>query len=113
MSDIPIVCDLLALTTEQRQRHAALSQQLADVVQEIRELADGYTFRYTPHDATWMTVAEYVDLERRCCPFFVFTLTLDEDKSIWLRLTGQQGVKAFLATQVNIATHAALTEKST
>ncbi|HEX6291686.1 MAG TPA: hypothetical protein VFZ66_21050 [Herpetosiphonaceae bacterium] len=100
MSGIPIACDLSALSAEQRQRHTALSEQLAQAVQEVRELPDGYAFRYTTNDATWMIAAEYVSLERRCCPFFVFTLMLDADRTVWLHLTGHSEVKAFLTTQI-------------
>jgi hypothetical protein len=42
-------------------------------------------------------VAEWIALERRCCPFFRFQLDVEgETGPVWLRLTGA-GVKEFLA----------------
>lgn len=108
MADISIACNLSAFTPEQRQRYTALAQQLAHTVQDVQELADGYAFRYATDDSTWMMVAEYVNLEQRCCPFFVFTLTLDENKIVSLRLTGRNGVKAFLAAQLSGAATTAI-----
>jgi ABC-type nitrate/sulfonate/bicarbonate transport system substrate-binding protein len=42
----PLACDMTALSPEQRQRHAALSRQLAQATAEVKELPDGYAFRY-------------------------------------------------------------------
>lgn len=100
MSELPIACDLTAFTPEQRQRHIDLGRRLEQAVQEVQELADGYAFRYTPHDTLWSDAAEYVDLERRCCPFFTFTLKREVGGDVWLLLTGSEDVKAFLATQL-------------
>jgi hypothetical protein len=41
-----------------------------------------------------------VELERRCCPFFSFTLKREVEGHVWLELTGREGVKEFLATQM-------------
>lgn len=100
MADVSIACDPAALTTAQRRRYSALSQQLARAVLEVRELPDGYALRYATDEALWMLAAEFVHLERRCCPFFVFTLILDQHRHVWLQLTGQEGVKAFLTTEL-------------
>ena len=67
---------------------------------EVRELADGYAFRYATDETIWLAAAEYVDLERRCCPFFSFALKREAEGAVWLELTGQEGVKEFLATQL-------------
>ena len=100
MTNVSIACNLAAFTSEQRQRHTALSQQLAQAVQEVRELTDGYAFHYATDETTWLLAAEYVDLERRCCPFFTFTLVRESEGAVWLQITGSEGVKDFLATQL-------------
>ena len=105
MLNTPIACDMTALNSEQRDRHGVLSSQLAQRVEAVEELADGYAFRYRADggaDASlWITVAEYVDLERRCCPFFKFTLEKSPaSDSVRLCLTGGEGVKEFLKTQI-------------
>ena len=97
----PIACDMTALSPEQRQRHGALSRQLAQATAEVKELPDGYAFRYASEEGTWLAAAEYVELERQCCPFFHFALEREpEGGPVWLRLTGGEGVKAFLASQI-------------
>jgi hypothetical protein len=100
MSALPIACDLTALTPDQRQQHAAHAAQLAEVVAEVEELPDGYAFRYHTDASTWQTVTAWVEWERRCCPFLTFTLERTGAGPVWLRLTGADGVKDFLAAQL-------------
>ena len=98
---IPIACDMEAFTPEQRRRHSDLSEELRQTTEEVKELSNGYAFRYKRDENTWMRVAEYVDLERRCCPFFSFDLKREaESGDVWLSLTGREGVRAFLAEQI-------------
>lgn len=100
MTIVPIACNLAALTPDQRQRHAALAEQLAQAVEAVEELADGYAFRYTTDESTWITITTWVEGERRCCPFLTFTLERTGDGPMWVRLTGPNGVKDFLAAQL-------------
>ena len=96
-----LACDLGALSPDERVRHAALSRQLAYATASITDLPDGFAFHYRPDDATWAAAAEYVDLERRCCPFFAFALFREPaGGAVRLHLTGGPGVKAFLASQI-------------
>ena len=37
MTDLPIACNLTALTPDQRQQHAALAAQLAEAVAAVEE----------------------------------------------------------------------------
>lgn len=100
MTEKPIACNLGVFAPEQRQRHALLTQELAHAVQETHELVDGYAFRYALGQVTWLQVAEFVELERLCCPFFTFTLRYETNGVTWLQLTGAVGVKEFLASQL-------------
>ena len=103
VNESPIACKLTALTTEQRVRRQALAQQARNVTQEIRELPDGYAFRYPADSALCLTIAEFMTLERLCCPFFSFTLELErEDGPLWLRITGREGVKQFLRAELGL-----------
>ena len=64
------------------------------------ELPDGFAFRFKPDDYTVIT--EFVANERLCCPFFRFTLDITPDSGpIWLRITGQEGVKPLLQATLN------------
>ncbi|MBI1801015.1 MAG: hypothetical protein HYR71_05235 [Chloroflexi bacterium] len=72
MTPIPIAC--LLSESEKAQRGADLSQTLFDAVQETRELADGYAFRFA-HERRWLdALVEFAASERECCPFLLFDI---------------------------------------
>jgi hypothetical protein len=70
---------------------------------EIKELPDGYGMRF-PHDTSLFTaISEWATLEHLCCPFLTLTLELQHYKGpIWLKISGDDGVKAFLRTELGI-----------
>lgn len=96
---IPIACNLAALTPAQRQQHTATAESLFNAVDAVHELPDGYALRLPP---TMLIMAvEYISHERLCCPFFHFGLEVEPNGgAMWLRLTGAEGVKAFLAAEL-------------
>jgi hypothetical protein len=97
----PLACDMRALTGEQRAEHATLARQLFTSVLEQKELPNGYAFRLAP--GRWLDTARWADLERRCCPFFAFELSAAADGgALWLRITGQPGVKAFMKEELGL-----------
>jgi len=102
--DDPVfACRLDALDAAERARHKALWTELQDHVEQVKELKDGYAIRYPADTATILSVAEWVTLERRCCPFFNFALEIEGEKqSAWLRITGQKGVKEFLQLEMSL-----------
>jgi hypothetical protein len=96
------VCDLNALTTEQRERHNQVSAALNQQVIETAEQPDGFAFRY-PASALALA-AQFIELERLCCPFFAFALTIaPQADSFWLSLTGAEGIKAFIRAELGMA----------
>ncbi len=96
--DIAIACNLSA--TEQEERGQDLDRLLADA-EDVTELADGYALKFPNRDA-WITQAvEMIIAERKCCPFFGFTLVLDPNNGpVWLHIVGSNEVKAFIRAQV-------------
>ena len=100
MAAQPLACDLFALTKEQRHQHAALIEQLIRMIQDVQELADGYMLRWRLDDQSWQTVTDWIQLERRCCPFLTFTLRLEPGEPLALQLTGPGGVKEFLTAEL-------------
>lgn len=102
-SESPFFCNLSALDGDQRKHHRELTQKLRESVKEIRELTDGYAFRFTTETNRITLLAEWVALERLCCPFFAFQLEVGSDASpLWLRITGREGVKAFMQVEFEI-----------
>ena len=100
-ADPPIACQLGALGPEERKRHAALLQELGAKMADKRETEDGFVFRLRADSNGFRDVAEWITLERRCCPFLSFELgwSAGED-SPTLRLHGRPGVKEFLAAEL-------------
>jgi hypothetical protein len=97
--ELPLACDLTAINAEEREHHIALTRGMLAAVQELRELPDGYGMRL-PADML-LTAAEYISRERLCCPFFNFNLELEANGgALWLRMTGREGVKAFLQAEL-------------
>ena len=100
----PIACQLNALTTDQRERRAELFSALSGSAVEFRELTDGYAMRFAPDRETWMRLAEFITLEKLCCPFMAFSLKADEENGpVWLRITGREGTKGFLAAELGFS----------
>ena len=96
-SDVPIACNLEALSAPERERHAALLLELSRKVLEMRELPDGYAYRFAPEAGTTAAIAEWIGLERACCPFLRFSLDVEPNTGpVWLRLTGSARVKEFI-----------------
>jgi len=99
--DQPIACNLFGLTEQQRRRQQELRKLLFDSGQEVRELPDGYAIGLAATAANILAAAEFVTLERVCCPFFRFELAVGgEAEPLWLRLTGGKDVKEFLKSEL-------------
>ncbi len=95
-------CNIKALTPEQRARHKQLSEKLMAARKEMVETEKGYEFQFSPADVSLAELAEWVAAESKCCPFFDFHIDLErEGKLVCLRLTGEEGIKAFIRTEFN------------
>jgi len=93
----PIACNMKALTIEQRKQLEQIGDHVISAVTESRELNDGYAFRVDPGQASLMDVARWLDLWRRCCPFYDFQIDFHAaDASLWLTVKGRPGVKAYI-----------------
>jgi hypothetical protein len=108
----PLVCNLNALNGQERERHQALGEKLRSAVVGREELTNGYTLvldlSRLPYDAAGspfcvVEIAEWVDLEARCCPFLDFGIELQgKGGNVKLRLTGGKDVKAFLKEELGL-----------
>ena len=95
MSDLPIACSLTS--DELQERRSAVLQKVRLAVLEVRELKDGFAYSF-PSEGDWLReLAGLIDLERQCCPFLRFNLTVEANGGpLWLEMTGPEGTKNFL-----------------
>ena len=101
--DVPFICSISALTETQRNRYHELTAKLSDSRQAVKELGNGYAFRFRAESELILEAAEFIVYERLCCPFFEFELAVEQDTNrLWLRLRGQEGIKEFIRSEFNI-----------
>src|SRR5262245_20573506 len=83
----PIVCDMSALSTDERHRYNVLRGSISSATQETIRTSRGLRLRL--HTSVPLPdVAEWMALERRCCPFLHLRLDLAEDQGARVELTG-------------------------
>jgi len=96
-------CNIKALNPAERARHKQLSEKLNAQRKEIVETEKGYEFQYSPADVSLAELAEWVGAESKCCPFFDFHIDVErEGKLLCLRLTGEEGIKAFIRAEFGV-----------
>jgi hypothetical protein len=99
-------CNIKALTPEERAHHAQLSNKLMSARKEVVEMEKGFEFQFSPQNVTLAELADWVVAESKCCPFFDFHLDLEnEGKLLCLRLTGEEGIKAFIRSEFHLPTN--------
>ena len=96
-------CNIKALTPEERAHHTQLTEKLLGARKEILETAKGYEFQFSPKTVSLAEMADWVGAESKCCPFFDFHIDLEgEGTLLCLRLTGEEGVKAFIRAEFQV-----------
>ena len=71
----PLACLRDAISESERPRYKQLAASLRAAVRGHSELADGHSFRIDERRMTLPEAAEWIALERKCCPFL--TLRID------------------------------------
>ena len=103
VEESPIACDFGALSEEQLDRYWLLVKELKPRIQAVSETEDGYVFGFAPTSKNIADVAEFIVLERLCCPFLDFELLVArEHESVQLRLGGREGVKPFIRAEFGL-----------
>lgn len=98
----PYTCNMGALTEREMAEYQELAIKLHSSVQEVKELKNGFAFKL-PADAVVAT-SQWINYERKCCPFFDFELQIAKDEGpVWLRITGDKGIKDFIRTEFELS----------
>ncbi len=103
MNSVVLVCDMSALTPDQRKRHHGLTRQLLGAASERIELPRGYEFRIDRGAVSVGEAGAWIDLESRCCPFLDFRLSLGAGAStLALQVTAAVDAKEFLRAELGL-----------
>jgi hypothetical protein len=98
----PFACDMTAIAVNQRDEHLSNLNRIFAAVEEITELPDGYLFCLSNKSDLLLAAARFIELERKCCPFFDFRLDVErEGGPIRLSVTGREGVKPFIISEIS------------
>jgi len=97
-------CNLKALSPSERDRHKKLTEKLIAARSKVIETERGYEFRFSPTTISLAELAEWVGNESKCCPFFDFHIDMEREGSLLgLRLTGDEGIKAFIRAEFELS----------
>lgn len=90
-------CNLKAIAAADQPRYNELVKRVRAAVRGRSEVANGYAFKLDSRAITLPVAAEWIGMERLCCPFLTLQLTASGDQAHWLlTLTGPKGVKPLL-----------------
>lgn len=93
-------CNLKAISTSDRPRYADLVHRLRTAIRSRREIANGYTYKLNSATISLSEAAEWIGMERLCCPFLTLQLSASGKEDDWvLTLTGPKGAKALIEAE--------------
>lgn len=97
----PVACRLDAFDGAGRARHRQLAAELLAAVSDVEELPDGYAVRFPAKPFLFLRIAEWIELERACCPFLTIRLEIERpEQALRVRLTGPEGAKDVLRSEL-------------
>ena len=95
-----IACNLDVFTPAEREQHMAVGRRFKAVIVSAQELPNGQRLGIKADPGSLALLAEFVEGERRCCPFFEFTIRLEPGSAaLWLDLTGPEGTREFIGEE--------------
>jgi hypothetical protein len=99
MAELPVACSLTEPELAARRAGVLASVRRSHV--EARWLPEGVALRFAADTEHLAMLATFVELERRCCAFLRFRLTVEPGGGpVWLELTGPPGTREFLAAEL-------------
>jgi|SRR6266851_330802 len=99
----PFVCNMSVMTPEERKAHQETGQKIFQSVRQVKELQNGYALRLSTDSSMLKTVAQFIEMERLCCPFMKFVVEVGEEHGpLWVRITGRKGTKEFIREEFDL-----------
>lgn len=95
---LPVACNLGTLTTEQRRREQEILAKFRAAQLPASAIDGGYRFDVPCGPADLAELGEFVALERLCCPFLSFRLSIGAALApVFLEIVGEgRAVEAFI-----------------
>jgi hypothetical protein len=100
-----INCDISCRLTSElmRKRKSTIIHELVEKIIMTEETDKGYSFTFNYSEEILFRLAEFVKLEKECCPFFDFNLSVPGNiNTIGLLLTGPDGTKDFIKYELEM-----------
>lgn len=100
VAEVPIACSLT--DKELQKRRKDILHKIAASLIEVREMPDGFEYRFPVEDVVLEDLTTIINLERKCCPFLNFKLVVEAHNDfVALELTGREGTKEILKSLFN------------
>lgn len=91
----PIACDMTALSAAERQRYDSLRPRVLEALDHVQEIPIGFLLRIGG-SVSVAEVAEWAEMEHRCCAVLDIDLSLRADGTTWIQMGGSAAIKEFL-----------------
>jgi hypothetical protein len=93
-------CNLKAISAAERPRYNELVKRIRAAIRDRNEISSGYAFKLDSKTVTLPEAAEWIAMERLCCPFLTLQLSAAGNQADWLlTLTGPTGVKQLITAE--------------
>jgi hypothetical protein len=92
----PIACDLTNLDATARAREIVLLDRFRNIFTSPAWSDGEWTVQLPADPATLSELGEFLALERLCCPFLRFHLTVDDADRARLGIAGPEGSREFI-----------------
>ena len=93
---VPIACNPNAIAPAERAHYRQLVNRLRAAIRDRAEIDNGFHYHLDSASITLPELAEWIALERLCCPFLTFHLSVSAEPDWRLSLAGPPGVKPLL-----------------
>jgi len=100
MNDSILICTLS--DNDVALRRQQIMNDLWPLLEQTVELDDGYAFQFPGTETAVRQAMEFVLQERACCTAFHMEMRFEPNQGpLWLHIRGEEGVKTFIAAELD------------
>jgi hypothetical protein len=96
---VTIACNIAAFDDSERRRYRDLAARVRAAFVARSEISEGFVFELAGGEISSLEIAEWIGMERRCCPFLSVELTASDGAGRFLTMTGPCGVKKLILSE--------------